>query len=249
LDEGLTGGGVKGVETLRDSQDLARRVAERFVRAAIGARKNRKRFTVALAGGSTPRAAYRLLATHQFASQVNWESVHVWWGDERCVPPDDPQSNYRMAKESLLDEVPIPLHQVHRIRGEDPPVDAAAAYEDSLRESFGPSEGLDLILLGLGEDGHTASLFPGQPAVHEKVRWVLAEPIAALGAWRVTLTPAFIIRSREVLFLVSGTGKAARLNQVLHERADRELSPAGVIARGAKRVRWLVDQDAAGELR
>jgi 6-phosphogluconolactonase len=152
-----------------------------------------------------------------------------------------------MAKESLLDKVPVPPNQVHRIRGEDPPVNAAAAYEGSLRESFGLSDGLDLILLGLGEDGHTASLFPGQTAVHEKVRWVLAEPIASLGAWRVTLTPAFIIRSREVIFLVSGTGKAARLNQVLHERADRELSPAGVIARGSKRVRWLVDRAAAGE--
>jgi 6-phosphogluconolactonase len=154
-----------------------------------------------------------------------------------------------MAKESLLDRVPIPLNQVHRIRGEDPPVAAAAAYEDSLRESFGLSDGLDLILLGLGEDGHTASLFPGQPAVHEKIRWALAEPIAALGAWRVTLTPAFITRSREVIFLVSGTAKAARLHQVLHESADRELSPAGLIARGSKRVRWLVDREAAGELR
>lgn len=248
MDEGLTGGGATGVEILRDAQDLARRVAERFVRAAIVTTRNRKRFTVALAGGSTPRAAYQMLATHQFASKINWESVHVWWGDERCVPPDDPQSNYRMAKESLLDEVPIPPNQVHRIRGEDPPVDAAAAYEDSLRESFGLSDGLDLILLGLGEDGHTASLFPGQPAVHEKIRWVLAEPITALGAWRVTLTPALITRSREVIFLVSGTAKAARLNQVLHERADREVSPAGVIARGSKRVRWLVDREAAGEL-
>ena len=167
MDEGLTGGRVTGVEILRDSQDLARRVAERFVRAAIVAVKNRKRFTVALAGGSTPRAAYQMLATPQVANQINWESVHVWWGDERCVPPDDPQSNYRMARESLLDGVPIPLNQVHRIRGEDPPVAAAAAYEDSLRESFGLSDGLDLILLGLGEDEHTASLFPAARRARE----------------------------------------------------------------------------------
>jgi 6-phosphogluconolactonase len=154
-----------------------------------------------------------------------------------------------MAKELLLDRVPIPLENVHRIRGEDPPVEAAAAYDKSLREYFGSSDRLDLALLGLGEDGHTASLFPGQQAVREEVRWVVAEPIAALGAWRITLTPVFINRAREVIFVVSGAAKASRLNQVLHETGGQETSPAGVIARRAKRVRWLVDGAAASQLR
>lgn len=248
MEPGLIEGSLKGVEVLQDPQDLARRVAERFVRAANDAFLARKRFTVGLAGGSTPIAAYQLLATQEFAQQINWQSVHLWWGDERCVSPDDPQSNYRMAKESLLDRVPVVPEQIHRIKGEDPPLEAAAAYESALRENFEPNAGLDLILLGMGEDGHTASLFPGQKAVRETVRWAMAESIAALGAWRVTLTPPFITRSREVIFVVSGAGKAARLNHVLHEVADREPSPAGVIARGAKRVGWLVDRAAASEL-
>jgi 6-phosphogluconolactonase len=216
------------------------------VRAATAALLARRRFTVALAGGSTPRAAYQVLATPEFAKQVDWESVHLWWGDERCVPPDDPLSNYRMAKESLLDRVPVVQDQVHRIKGEDPPLEAAGSYERALRENFELNDGLDLILLGMGEDGHTASLFPGQAAVRETVRWVMAESIATLGAWRVTVTPAFITRSREVIFVVSGSGKARRLHQVLQETADGEPSPAGVIARGAKQVRWLVDRAAAG---
>ena len=166
------GVGVKSLEILLDPQDVARRVAERFVRAATLASAIRKRFTVALAGGASPRDAYQLLATREFARQIDWDRVHVWWGDERCVSPEDPQSNYRMATESLINKVPIPLKQVHRIRGEDPPVGAAAAYEDSLREQFGFNDRLDLILLGLGKEGHTASLFPGQAAVSEKVRWV-----------------------------------------------------------------------------
>ena len=248
MEQGLNRGDVKGVEILQDPQDLARRVAERFVRAATAASLARRRFTVALAGGSTPRAAYQVLATQEFAKRVDWESVHLWWGDERCVPPDDPQSNYRMAKESLLDRVPVVREQVHRIKGEAPPLEAAAAYESALRESFELTDGFDLMLLGMGEDGHTASLFPRQAAVREKVRWVMAESVAALGAWRVTLTPAFITRSREVIFVVSGIGKAPRLNRVLHETANQEPSPAGVIARGAKRVRWLVDRAAASEL-
>jgi 6-phosphogluconolactonase len=249
LEPGLIGAGVKGVEILQDPLDLARRVAQQFVGSATEAFAARNRFHVALAGGSTPTLAYQILATPEFAKRINWELVHFWWGDERCVPPDDPQSNYRMAKEALLDRVPIVREQVHRIRGEDPPVDAASSYESTLHQNFELNDGLDLILLGMGEDGHTASLFPGQVAVGEKVRWVMAESIATVGSWRVTLTPAFITRSREVTFIVSGSGKANRFNQVLHERSDGERSPAGAIARGAKRVRWLVDREAASELR
>jgi len=242
------GVGVKSLEILLDPQDVARRVAERFVRAATLASAIRKRFTVALAGGASPRDAYQLLATREFARQIDWDWVHVWWGDERCVSPEDPQSNYRMATESLINKVPIPLKQVHRIRGEDPPVGAAAAYEDSLREQFGFNDRLDLILLGLGKEGHTASLFPGQAAVSEKVRWVLAEPIGLLGIWRITLTPVFITRAREIIFIVTGAGKAAAFGRVYQEERGRETSPAAIIARRAKRVRWLVDRAAASEL-
>jgi 6-phosphogluconolactonase len=153
-----------------------------------------------------------------------------------------------MAKESLINKVPIPWEQVHRIRGEDPPVDAAAAYEDSLRENFGFNDRFDLILLGLGKEGHTASLFPGQAAVGEKVRWVLAERIGLLGIWRITLTPVFITRAREIIFIVTGAGKAASFSRVYQEARGRETSPAAIIARRAKRVRWLVDRAAASEL-
>jgi 6-phosphogluconolactonase len=226
---------------------LADAVARHVVVCAKEAISATGRFMVALSGGSTPQAAYRQLATGDSARQVDWRLVHVLWGDERCVPPDDPRSNYRMAKEALLDRVPIPAEQVHRIRGEDDPEKAAAEYEGELRALLG--DAIDLVLLGLGEDGHTASLFPGQSSVHETERWVLAVCGPDGKMWRVTLTPAVLNRSKNVTFIVSGANKAARFQQVLQGPFTPDVLPAQAIRPPQGRLTWMVDEAAAGRLR
>ncbi len=183
-------------------------------------------------------------------SSVMWSRVQVLWGDERCVPPHHAESNYRMARETLLDRVPVPAANVHRIHGEDDPASAAKAYEATLRALLRrpAAARIDLILLGLGEDGHTASLFPGSAAVHEQTRWVMAAHAAAGSMWRITLTPAVINAAAEVLFLVSGAAKAGILRRVLEGPRRPQSLPAQAIAPTNGRVRWCVDAAAAAEL-
>ena len=229
---------------------LADAAAGRFITAARDAIASHGQFIVALSGGSTPRDTYLLLGTEALVSRVMWSRVQVLWGDERCVPPDNIESNYRMARETLLDRVPIPAANVHRIHGEDDPATAAEVYEATLRALLRTPAGarIDLILLGLGEDGHTASLFPGNAAVHERTRWVMAARASAASVWRITLTPAVINAAAEILFLVSGGAKAGILRRVLeHPRRAQEL-PAQAIAPSNGRVRWCVDAAAAADL-
>ena len=208
-------------ELLADA--VARQIADRGAEAISAG----GRFTLALAGGATPRAAYDRLATHY--PQLDWRRTHVFWGDERCVPPDDPRSNYRMAKEALLDRVPIRQEQIHRIRGEAEPAQAAAEYEQELGAVGRETPALDLVLLGLGEDGHTASLFPGQPSVHETTHRVLAvlDPEGKL--WRVTLTPPILNAARHVTFVVAGASKAARRRRSSMARSLPRRLPAQAI--------------------
>lgn len=234
------------IQSFPTPEALADAVARHVITVAADAISTGGRFTLALSGGSTPRAAYQRLATGDLAHLLDWGRVHVLWGDERCVPPDDPQSNYRMAKEALLDRVPIPPEHIHRIRGEDEPQEAAADYEDELRSLNGS---LDLVLLGLGEDGHTASLFPGQPAVHEAEYWVMAVPAPTGDMWRVTLTPAVLNLAKNVTFVVSGASKAPRLAQVLEGPFNPDLLPAQAIRPIHGRLTWMVDEPAAGEVR
>jgi 6-phosphogluconolactonase len=205
---------------------------------------------VALSGGSTPRATYALLATVEFASLVDWPRVHVFWGDERCVPLDDPDSNYRMARETLLDHVPLPTRNVHRIRGEMDPEAAAQAYAAELRAFFGTQwPSFDLVLLGMGNDGHTASLFPGSATLHEDTRAVVAVTAhyEDRPAHRVTLTPPAINSARQVVFLVAGAAKAETLQAVLEGPADR--FPAQFIRPTSGQLAWLVDSAAASRLK
>lgn len=243
------------IEISQEPATLARAVAHHVVACARTAIAARGRCLLALAGGSTPRAAYALLASPEFAHQIDWARVHVLWGDERCVPPDDPRSNYRMAREALLDRVPIPSGNIHRIQGEAEPSAVAARYELLLRALLGssgpdalPSAGPDLVLLGLGDDGHTASLFPGSAAVHERVRWVAADFIDAVGTWRVTLTPVIINAVHNVSFVVSGTSKAERLHEVLEGPRLPERLPAQVIEPTCGHLTWFVDELAAALL-
>lgn len=229
--------------------DIAEAAAERFIAAAAAAIAARGRFTVALAGGSTPKALYARLASPACASRVDWGRVHVFWGDERCVPPEHPSSNYRMAREALLDHVPIPAARIHRLPGEREPHAAAAAYEAELRAVFpGGAARFDLVLLGMGDNGHTASLFPGLRAVRETARWVVAEHVGEVGMWRLTLTPPALNAAAAIVFLVAGRDKAAMLAQVLEGPRDIDRRPAQVIAPADGTLTWLVDAAAASAL-
>ena len=232
------------VTVLPSADALAEAAAGRFVAAAEDAVASHGQFIVALSGGSTPRDTYLRLASEALVSKVMWSRVQILWGDERCVPPHNVDSNYRMARETLLDRVPVPAANVHRIHGEDDPATAAAAYEATLRALAR----IDLVLLGLGEDGHTASLFPGGAAVHEHARWVMAARAAAGSMWRITLTPAVINAAAEVLFLVSGGAKAGILRRVLEGPRRPDELPAQAIAPSNGRVRWCVDAAAAADL-
>jgi len=235
------------IEVLPDRAGLMRAAAEEFVNVAARAQAARGRFSVALSGGSTPAALYTLLGAADYARQVDWSRVHVFWGDERCVPPDRTQSNYRMAKETLLSKVPLPAENVHRIRGEDAPKQAAADYEALLRRFLG-SESLDLVLLGMGDNGHTASLFPGLPGVTEPVRWVLAQYVEVVSMWRVTLTPVVINAAHHIQFLVAGPEKADRLREVLEGPTQLDVLPSQAIRPTHGELRWLVDAPAAARL-
>jgi 6-phosphogluconolactonase len=247
------------IQSFPTADALADAVAHHIARCAKEAISARRRFTVALSGGATPRAAYARLATRDSRLTTDdcglttdaWHLTHILWGDERCVPPDDPRSNYRMAKEVLLDRVPIPAEQIHRIRGEDDPEKAARDYERELHSLLGSRAapaGLDLVLLGLGEDGHTASLFPGQPSVHETERWAVAVLAPDRKLWRVTLTPAILNQASDVTFVVSGANKAQTLQHVLEEPFNPDALPAQAIRPIHGRVTWMVDQAAAGRL-
>jgi len=230
-----------------DADHLHRAAAQRFAALASNAIAERGRFTVALAGGSTPRPFYALLAgepgshVQAVVEEIDWAHVQVFWGDERCVPPSHPDSNYRMARRALLDRVPIPPENVHRMRGELPPEEGAAAYRWELQQALGADGRLDVVFLGLGTDGHTASLFPGSTALHERQRSVVAVYVEKLASWRLTLTLPVINAARHVIFLVAGQNKADPLARV---RAGAPL-PAARVQPSRGQLTWLVDRDAA----
>lgn len=231
-------------------QQLAEAAARLVVDEARRAVGGSGRFSMALAGGSTPRATYALLARPPFSTDVPWELSHIFWGDERCVPAGDSRSNERMARETLLQHVAVPPGHVHPMRcGSGAEArQAAANYEDLLRTAaVGCPPGLDLVLLGLGDDGHTASLFPGSAALREREHWV-AESVGA-GIRRVTLTAPFINLAGLVVFLVSGATKARAVKQAL-EGTDESAAPlpAHLIQPAHGRLLWLLDQEAAALL-
>jgi 6-phosphogluconolactonase len=237
------------IEVYPDLESLSRAAAALLVRQVNRAVAARGRFSVALAGGATPRRTYELLAAPPHQDQVPWDRVHVFWGDERCVPLNDPRSNARLAKAAWLDRVPIPAAQIHPINCASDPAAAARQYEAQLREFFaGQPPILDLVLLGLGKDGHTASLFPGTPALAESERWVAAVPVADQDLPRITLTAPLINQAAMVAFLVAEEGKAGVLREVLHGPRDPERLPAQLIQPHDGELLWLVDLAAAGSL-
>ena len=233
-----------------DPEALAREAAQRFSDLDREAVESRGRFSVVLSGGSTPGALYRLLAEEPHCSQIIWAQVHLFWADERCVPPHDPGSNYRLAYEALIAPTRIPAENVHRVRGELAPRAAARAYDRELRRFFrAPRPRFDLVLLGLGSDGHTASLFPGSGALEETEQLAVATTAFYDNrpSERVTLTLPALNAARQVLFLVSGLEKAEIVQAVL---ADVEARlPARRIRPVAGQLTWLLDAAAAARVR
>ncbi len=233
-----------------DPDAVARAAAEDFTHRAAEAVAARGRFAVALSGGRTPRRLYTLLADEPYRKAVPWERTHLFWGDERHVPPDDPQSNYRMVREALLSRIAIPEANVHRVLSELPEAaEAAGRYEIELRETFAAPFGqiprFDLVYLGLGPEGHTASLFPGTTALEIRDRLVVATWVDKLEAFRITMTFPVFAEARAVLFLVEGGQKADILSLVRNPETAAEY-PAGRIQPRDGELLWFADRAAAG---
>lgn len=243
-------GAVLNIRILEDPEHVARSAADRFVAIAASSVSERGLFTVALAGGATPRLMYQLLATDEYKNRIDWPKVHIFFGDERCVEPTDPESNYRMADEAMLSRLPIPSYNVHRISGEGDAVADASLYDDDLRTFFDPEPfpQFDLVLLGMGPDGHTASLFPGTDALNEQKVWVVANWVEKLSTYRITLTPPAINHARNIVFLVTGESKAERLPEVLGPVRDPQRLPSQLIQPIGGSLLWLVDKEAAQQL-
>ena len=241
------------IKVFPNARFIAAEAAERFVRAAQEAISLAGKFAVGLSGGSTPKVLHQLLASDAYRDRIDWSKVEVFFGDERCVPPDHAESNYRMARETLLSKVPIPGDNVYRMRGEaQPPEEGAKEYGLMLKEKFGDGGekgGLDLLFLGMGEDGHTASLFPGTPAASETHHRCVAQYVenSTTGkSWRITLTAPFINRCREVILLVAGANKAKVLSDVLEGPRVPEKLPVQLVRPASGRLTWLIDAAAAG---
>lgn len=230
------------------ASDVARALAEVFVEAGNAALAERGRFSVSLAGGTTPKAAYALLAGPPFAGALDWNAVEVFFGDERCVPPGDDRSNYKMANDAFLRAVAIPEANVHRIRGEEDPQTAARAYRAELESALGAHPRFDLVMLGMGPDGHTASLFPGEDPQTDDASLVRAVYSQSQSQWRVTFTPAVINAARSVVFAVEGSEKAQTLARVREGPRDVVTLPAQIVAPADGAVIWLVDAAAAAGL-
>ena len=234
---------------LPDLVSLSRAVLEETFPIIQEAVSKRGRFAIALSGGHTPGKMYSLWAqTEQYRNKTPWDRVHLFWSDERFVPADDPRSNYRMARETLISHVPIPAENVHPMPTNlSSPEECARAYETELLKFFGSEPpAFDVQLLGIGDEGHTASLFPGSPALGEKVRWVAAVRVAAAPPQRITLTPVVLNQGRNTFFLVAGEGKRAILSAIRDEPASQPGQYPAARIHPAREPVWFLDQAAAG---
>jgi len=247
---------MEDVSVFDDAGELDRKAAQLFTDQARAAVTSRGKFSVALSGGSTPRRLYSLIASkeHPFREQVPWDRIYFFWGDERCVPPDHPDSNYRMATESMLSHVPVPASNIYRMEGEDPDVEGAARrYQEELRRVLDGNDGqfprLDLVLLGMGPDGHTASLFPYSAALGEKRHWIVANWIEKFKSHRITMTAPLLNHAAHVIFLVQGDEKAGALREVLQGEPQPERYPSQLIRPINGECHWLVDRAAAALLK
>jgi 6-phosphogluconolactonase len=238
---------ASNIRILENAEGVAHAAADCFVDITLSSISAQGRFSVALAGGSTPRRTYELLATEEYRNRIAWPKVHIFFSDERCVPPMHADSNYRMADKAMISLLPIPSQNVHRMAGEGDANANASLYEDDLRTFFdgAPEPRFDLVLLGMGDDGHTASLFPGTRALSEAEAWVIANWVEKLNTYRITLTPPAINHAANIIFLVTGAGKAERLPQVIRGTRDPQKLPSQLIQPVNGSLVWLVDKAAA----
>ena len=235
---------------LPNAPGFYRAIAEQFTQAAAEAIQTCGRFRVALSGGTTPKPLYELLATKEFVTRVDWARTEVFFSDERCVPPDDARSNFRMAADALLKHVLLPAAHLHRMRGEDPPAHAALHYQEELATAFRTAgrPRFDLVLLGLGENGHTASLFPGSGALREFWRTVVPQYIESQSEWRLTFTRSVLNAAVQVWVLARGESKAEVVQRVLEGPFEPQVLPAQYLAPVAGQLIWWMDVAAAGRL-
>ena len=232
------------IRVFPDAEAVAQAAAELVVYMAQAAIESRGEFSIGLSGGNTPRPLYQLLANELLVNRIDWARVHIFFCDERCVAPAHADSNFRMASETLLDLVPLLPTNIHRMRGEIDPEAAATEYGQLLKARFGDG-GLDLAILGMGEDGHIASLFPGSKALEEQDHRCVANYVEKLHNWRLTLTAPFLNRSQEILVLVTGAAKAATVREVLEGERDPKQWPIQLIDPPEGRVTWMMDAAAA----
>ena len=234
-----------------DIHTLSQQAAQYVVRIATASLAARGRFTIALSGGTTPRELYGLLGSEPYRSQIDWQSVHIFWGDERCVSPDSPDSNYHTAQEVLLSKIPIPALQIHRMTADQPDRDAASrAYTLEMQRAFNTDgiPGFDLIQLGMGPEGHTASLFPHQPSLREKQRLVMPVSVPKPPPDRLTFTPPLLNAASNVLFLVTGSDKADALQAVLEGEYQPDEYPAQIVRPPNGEVVWMLDSAVAQKI-
>jgi 6-phosphogluconolactonase len=232
----------------RDPQAVAEEAAEQFICAAQRSVAERGAFFVALSGGYSPRGTYKYLASEAIRDQVPWGKTFVSFTDERCVPPDHEESNYKLVNDLLLSKVPISPSNVCRFPGELPPVEAALQYEQVLRYRMGQDPRFDFILLGMGQDTHTASLFPNSPALNESTRLAVENFVARLNAYRLTLTIPVLRNARQIVILALGKQKASAVRDVLQGPTDEQAHPVQAIRPKNGRLLWIIDQEAASEL-
>ena len=241
-------------EIAPDAAVLAQRGAEHLVELIEEAEAARGRVRIAISGGSTPKAMFHLLAdpAQHYRQRIPWQALELFWVDERMVPPNHPESNYRMTREALLDHVPLRPENIHRIEGELEPHEAADRYEFALRQSFrlegAESPRFDILALGMGDDGHTASLFPHTEAIHEMSRLATANAVPQKDTWRVTLTWPVINQAREVFFLIGGAEKSGILREVLLGPGDVERLPSQLIWPASGILTMILDKAAAAQL-
>lgn len=234
------------VLVLPDIDGMSREAANIFIASAGKHISSQGRFTVAISGGSTPLNFFSLLASNMYAGKIEWSCVHFFWVDERCVPKDDRESNFKGAWDALLSEVSIPETNIHRIKGELSPDDGALEYEDELKGFFGAGvPEFDLVLLGMGEDGHTASLFPASDSLKESKKLAIPVYVEKLKSWRVTLTIPVLNNAHSIVFLITGKNKTDVLKEILDKKSEKY--PVGLIKPKNGSLTWLVDKDAAGE--